>query len=446
MKIIIAGAGEVGFHLAKLLAFENQDLILIDENEEVLEHANSLLDVLTIKGDAASIKTLQEAEVHRARMFLAVTTSEKANLLAAMLAKKLGASQTIARIENEEYLNPDQREQFKELGIDHILSPPYLASLEIKRLIKSCSFTDVFEFEQGRVKAVGLTISSHSPLNGKRLNELDRSLDSSSVRSIAILRGSRTFIPSVDEMLYTGDHLYLVVKEAMLDEVTQYIGTISRDISKIMILGGSLIAEHVASHLEEDYHVTLIESEKRRCKELVERLDETLVVKGEPNNIDLLREEGLTQMDAFIALTPNTETNIITSLLAKECGIYKTIALVDNAVYTHISQNIGVDTIVNKKIIAANNIFRFVRKGRVEAITSLQGVDAELIEFLVHKDNQLTSKPLRKLKFPKEAKIACVVRDQEIFMPDEHFQLSKGDKVIVLCLFSGISKLERLFK
>ena len=291
-----------------------------------------------------------------------------------------------------------------------------------------------------------LSLDRHSPLVGKTFREIDRSTPRFLIRAIAMLRSGETIIPHSDMVPRSGDHLYLVTQKESIDAVTSYVGKSLRKVKKVMIAGGSPLAKPVAQILEKDYSVTLIDQNRTSCKHLVECLHDTLVVKGNPSNIDLLKEEGLDEMDAFLSLTPNSETNIITSLMAKEAGIYKTIALVDNAVYTHISQNIGVDTIINKKILAANNIFRFVRKGKVEAITSLHGVDAEVIEFVVYKSNQLTKKPIRDLHLPGNALIVGVVRGDETFVPTGDFQMQLNDKVIVFAMPDAIGKLESLFK
>lgn len=446
MKIIIAGAGGVGYHLAELLAVENQDITLIDTNAEVLENAAGHLDVLIVRGDAASLETLNNAQVQRAQLFLAVTTSEKTNLLSAILAKQLGAKQTVARVNNPEYVNPQQKERFQSLGIDNVISPLLLAAQEIERLLRRSSFTDLFEFEAGKVSIIGITVDQHSPLIGKTFQEIDQSTPTFLVRAIAMLRSGKTIIPNGDMTPHSGDHLFFVTKKENIDALTSYVGKSSRKVRKVMIAGGSPLAKSVAQILEKVYSVTLIDNDQNNCSHLVDCLQNALVVKGNPSNIDLLKEEGLEEMDVFLALTSNSETNIVSSLMATKMGLYKTIALVDNAIYTHISHSIGVDTIVNKKIIAANSIFRFVRKGKIKAITSLHGVDAEIIEFIVHRANQLTKKTIRDLHFPEDALIIGVVRNEEVFIPEGNSQLALNDKVIVLVKPNAIGKLEKLFR
>lgn len=436
----------MGFHLAELLSFENQDIVLIDSNQDVLDYANSHLDVMTVRGDAASLEILEQANVEDADLLLAVTTSEKTNLVAAILAKKKGARQTIARVNNQEHLLPENRAIFQELGIDNLISPRALAAEEIYRLIQQCTFTDVFDFEEGKMSLVGITLDSYSPLVNIALKDIGGFSQDVNLRPIAILRGHSTIIPHGETVLRSSDHIYFITKQERIDSLQEVIGKKQIKVKKVMILGGSEQGLVTARRLENDYSVTLIERNKDRCKRLSEYLNNTLIVNGEYSNFDLMEEEGLGSMDAFIALTDNAETNIIACLTAKNHGVYKTIAQVENKEYTHVSQNIGVDTLINKKLIAANNIFRYVRKGRVEAITSLHGVDAEIIEYIVHKNNQLTRKPLKDLHFPTKALIGGVIRGEESLIPDGDFQLQRDDRVIVFAMPESINRLEQLFR
>lgn len=446
MKIVIAGAGDIGFHLAKLLSFENQDIILIDANQDVLDYVNAHLDVKTIRGDSSSVQVLQMAQAHKASLVLAVTTSEKNNLITAILAKKMGARQTIARVNNLEYLTEEQRANFADLGVDSLISPSQLAAKEIHRLVKRCTFSDIFEFEQGKISLVGIHLEDDSPVANMSLKEIGEKYPNSEFKIIAIVRGRHTIIPRGHTVLKRNDHLYFLVENDCMTDIGELAGKDQRNVKDIMITGGKDVGYRTALLLEKEFHVTIVEKDKDICNKLVERLHNALVINGDPNNIDLLREEGLEQMDAFIAVTPNSETNIITSLMAEELGVYKTIALVDNTDYTHISRNIGVDTIINKKLIAANNIFRYVRKGDIEALTSLHGVDAEVIEFAIHKRNRITKHPLKDLHFPEKSLIGGVIRGGESLLPDGDFQLEMGDKVIIFALPEAISRLEKLFR
>ena len=446
MNIVIAGAGAVGFHLAGLLVTESHNIALIDVNDDLLQYASSHLDVLTVKGDAASIDVLNQSQVNNSDLFISVTSLETTNLLAAILAKKLGAKKTIARISNIEYLEENHRQNFRDVGVDSLFAPSILAALEIERLIHRCSVTDIFEFEEGKLSIIGFTADNSSALIGKTFERLDRDTPDFSIKTIVILRNGVTVIPNKKMSIQAGDHIYMVTDEQQFGKLNRYIGKTLRQVKNVMIIGDTPLALHTAQILEKNFAVTLVAQNENRCKHFVENLKHTLVINGNPSDNELLKEEGFENMDAFLALTSNSETNIITCLMAEKSGVYKTIALVDNAVYTHISQNIGVDTLINKKLIAANNIFRYVRKGKVEAIASLHGVDAEIIEFVIHKNNRVTKLPLRALHFPENAVIAGVVRDDLSFIPNGDSQLAVNDKVIVFVLPSAMRQVEKIFK
>jgi len=445
MKIVIAGAGDVGFHLAQLLSIENQDIILIDTIQDVLDHAAANLDLLTQRGDATLLEVLERAEVSRADLFLAVTTSESANLVSCILAKKMGARQTIARVNSPEYLESPSGEIFRHFGVDLLISPRQLAVNEIYRLVKRCSFTDVFEFEDGKISVTGITLDEKSPFLGLRLSELPFFSKAMDIRVLAILRQFKTIIPRGDTLFQRNDHVYFIAKKDKTRQLQDLVGKKEKAVRNIAILGGNAQGYLTARQLEKEYRVTLFERDKNRCKELNDLLEHTLVVKTEYADFDTLREEGLGRSDIFIALTDNSETNIIACLTAKNLGVYKTIAQVESKIYTHMSQDIGVDTLINKKLIAANNIFRFVRKGSVEAINTLHGVDAEIIEFSLERESHLTEKPLKELRFPENAFISGVIRGEESYLPNGDFELRKGDKVVVFTLSEAIPELETLF-
>jgi len=446
LKIIIAGAGALGFHLAKLLSKENQDITLIDTDEEVITNVGRHLDVMTIRGDASSITILEQAKVEKAQLYIAVTTSEKTNLLLTILAKQLGAKKTIARINNPEYLEEDQKERFKQLGVDVLISPQLLAAQEIERLLRRASFTDLYEFGDGQMSVVGFTLDATCRLINHTIKQINTFNDNFSFRGIALLRGHKTIIPTGDTILRKGDHLYIVTHNEFLDAAMDFAGKQLKPVKNVMIIGGTSLALRTAQLLEDNYHVTMVLNDKEMGEKFLEFLNKSMVIQADPGNIEALKEEGMEKMDAFIALTPNSETNIITSLTAQESGVYKTIASVDNINYIHISQNIGIDTIINKKLIAANNIFRFVRKGKIEAIASLHGVDAEMILFEIHKKNRLLKCPIRDLRLPERSIIAGIIRGENSYIPSGDFWFEINDKVIVLALPEAIGQVEKIFK
>jgi trk system potassium uptake protein TrkA len=446
MKIIIAGAGDVGFHLAMLLSYEKQEITVIDMDEEKLKHISSKLDVATVKGNCTSYKTLEEADIKSARLLISATSSEETNITTAIFGKHLGAKKTVARVKNLEYLQDRERQHLFELGIDEIISPEYLASKEIKRLLSSTVITDAFEFEDGKLTLLGILIDEKCALKNRTLEETSHLNPDSDFITVAILRDTETIIPHGDTIFRAGDHAYFLAKPSGIDKVLGFSHIKTKKIQNVMILGGSYIAKHTASRLSKKYNVKLIEQNKAKCFELADELPDVMIVHGDGRNSDLIEQEGIKNMDAFIALTGNSETNIISSLVAKENGVGKTIALVENVDYIHLSQNIGVDTLINRKLIAANFIFRYIRQGDITAITSIHGVDAEIVEFIVKPDSKITKQYIKNLKFPKDALICGVVRREKSIIPNGDFRIRQDDRVVVLSNSATIHKVEEFFK
>jgi len=445
MNIVIAGAGDMGYHLAEQLSYEDQDITLIDLDKDVLDNASSHLDVLTILGDATSLEILKNANIKGASMFMAVTTSEKTNLLASILAKQLGAKRVIARVRNHDYLAEENKIYFQNLGIDNLISPTMLCSGEIYRMIKNSTFTDVFEFEGGKLNVVGITLDQSCSLVNKEISEMRHDSIFEDVKIIAIVRDQMTIIPRGNTIIRNNDHVFFISNKKAVSSIVDLLGQRKVPIKNVMIIGGDDMAYTTAMKLEEEYRVTLVHKDKERCKWLSERLHNSLIINGDYKNIDLLIEEGLEEMEAFISLTESSETNIITSLSAKNHGVYKTIAHVDTREYIHISHSIGVDSLINKKLVAANQVTRYFRKGTVEAVSGIYGVDAEIIQYMITKNNRVTKNPLKSLHFPNTAIVAGVIRGEEVFIPDGDFILQMEDKVIVLALPGAEGALEKLF-
>ncbi len=445
MKIIIAGAGDIGFHLAQLLSNEKQDITLVDNNKEVLSFVGQKLDVLTILGDASSLKVLREAQVQKAELFISVTTSEKTNLMSCILAKKYGAKQTIARVNQAEYLEETLSADFKEMGVDALFSPRLLAAQEIQRLIEHPYFTDVFDFEDGLFSLCGLYVDSDCPVREQTIAQIAQENKGLAFRPIAILRGNDTIIPRGPTRIAIGDQMFFLNPRGKVQDLIKVFGLERRRIRDVMIIGGQDIAHLTAQMLEHKYRLKLIDESKMVCNQLADDLSETMILQGDPTNFDLLEEENLREMDCFIALTRSTEANILSSMMARNLGVGKTISLVENAAYIRLSHNIGIDTLINKKLIAANHIFRFVRKGKVAAITTLSGVNAEVIEYIIEKKSDLTTKAIHELAFPEEALIGGVIRDDSAYIPGGNFKMQVGDKVIIFALPDAISKVEKIF-
>lgn len=445
INIVIAGAGDMGSHLAEHLSFEDKNITLIDLDKDLLDNAAANFDVMTILGDSASLQILIKANVRHADMVMAVTTSEDTNLLTAMLAKQLGAKKVIARVRNHEYLKTENKVFFQNLGVDHLIAPSVLCSEEICNMVENSTFSDIFEFGGGKLDVVGITLDRYSSLINKKLSEAHNNPILKDVRIIAIVRNQMTMIPKGDTVIRNNDHVFFISNDNEKSSILELVGQKQKTVKNVMMIGGDDLAYTTALKLEKDYHVTLIHRDKERCKWLAANLTKTLVIHGDYKNIDLLIDEGLESMEAFLALTESSETNIITSLSAKNHGIYKTIAHVDTREYIHISHSIGVDSLINKKLVAANYITRFLRKGNVESVSNIYGVDAEFIEYEILKNSRLTKKSLKELHFPETALVAGVIRGEKVFIPDGDFTLGLNDKAIVFALPSAKPALEKLF-
>jgi trk system potassium uptake protein TrkA len=448
MKIIIAGAGEVGFHLAKLLSFESQDITLIDTNRDSLAYADTHLDIRVVRGDATSIAVLKDSKVDGTDLVVAVTSSETTNITVCVLAKQLGAKRTIARISNTEFINNKDVVGFTKFGIDELISPEALAANEIELLLNQSAFNDTYEFDDGALTMIGLYLSRTAAFVGKTLKEIGTQYPELRCVPIAIQRyGTQyTLIPRGDTKFKEGDQVYFTTNTVGVDHIYKLSGKVREEIKNVMILGGSKIGYKTARDLcKANFRVKLIESEKEKAFELADDLPGCLVINGDGRNVELLQEEAIHDMDAFISVTGNSEINIMSCLVAKSKGVRKTIALVENMDYFQLSHSIGIDTLINKKLLAANNIFRYVRKGEVVAMTKLNNMNAELLEFLVSPHSEVCDQYIKNINFPRSAVIGGVIRDGEGLIGLGDFKIINGDRVVVCCLPQSIKKVEKLF-
>lgn len=448
MKIIIAGAGEVGFHLAKLLSYESQEITLIDTERENLSYANSHLDIRIIKGDATSIANLKDAQVEIADLVIGVTSSETTNITICVLAKQLGAKQTVARISNTEFIDYKDEVGFIRFGIDELISPESLAASEIALLLNQSAFNDTYEFENGALTMLGLNLSRTAKFVGKSVKEAAQLIPEIHFIPIAIQRFATqyTIIPHGDTIFKEGDHVVFMTSKGGDEELCKLSGKLNTEVKNVMILGGGKIGSKTAKDLANSkINVKLIENEKDRAFDLADDLPNVLVISGDGRNVELLDEENINEMDAFIAVTGNSETNIMSCLVAKSKGVRKAIALVENMDYFELSHSIGVDTLINKKLLAANNIFRYIRKGEVVAMTKLNNMNAELLEFIVKHDSKICNKLIKDIQLPKSAIVGGVIRDGEGIIALGDFKVQEGDRIVVCCLPRSIKKVESLF-
>ena len=434
--------------MAKLLSYESQDITLIDTNKDSLAYADSHLDIRVLRGDATSISILKDAQVDKSDLVIGVTSSETTNITLCMLAKQLGSKRTIARISNAEFIHNKEEINFSDLGIDELISPEALAATEIQLLLNQSAFNNTYEFEEGLLIMVGVSLPRTAPFVGKMVKEAAKIFPELHFMPIAIQRmGTQyTIVPRGDTVFKENDQVYFITSKEGLDELYKLTGKEKKEIKNVMILGGSKVGYKTARDLcRNKFNVKLIEKNKEKAFDLADELPSALIINGDGRNVELLEEENLEAMDAFVAVTGNSETNIMSCLVAKSKNVKKTIALVENMDYFQLSHSIGIDTLLNKKLLAANNIFRHIRKGEIVAMTRLNNLNAEILEFIVKPTSQVNGQIIREIEFPREATIGGVIRDNEGIIALGGFKITEGDRVVVCCLPSAIPKIEKLF-
>jgi len=445
MKIIIAGAGEVGTHLAKMLSSELHDIIIIDNNEENVKGIDSNLDILTVTGSATSFEILKEANIKKADLLIAVTHSEETNIACAILAKKLGARQTIARVDNPEYIRPVNKNHFTDLGIDYLIYPERIAAKEITGMVGQTGTSEIVDFTGGKLSLYVLKLEENAPVIGKTLTDVTDSIDEFDFRAVAITRNSHTIIPRGLDRFQINDLVYVVTNKAGISNVLKYSGKKKREVKNVMILGGSRIGKRTAQSLENRMNVKLIEKDKTECTLLADELNNTLVINGDGRDVELLKEEGLAKMDTFIAVTGSSEVNLLSCLLAKKMGVKKTIAEIENIDYINVAESMGIDTIINKKLVTASRIFKFTMSAEVSTMKCLTGSDAEVLEFRARANSKITRNRLKDLNFPKEAIVGGIIRGNNSFIAKGDTRIQADDRVVVFAMPAAVKKVETFF-
>lgn len=445
MRIIIAGAGEVGTHLAKMLSNENHEIILIDPEETRLKPIDSSLDVLTHEGSATSVKLLKDSLRKKTDLFIAVTHSEDTNITSSILAKRFGALKTIARIDNIDFLENDTLEFFKTIGVDSLIYPELIAAREVLGLLHETGTSEFMEFSGGKLSMYIQRLGENAPILNKSLREISLLNNTDKYKAVAIKRNDKTIIPRGNEEFQLGDMVFVISTSEGIDEMMKSAGKENFEAKSIMILGGSRIGKHIALYMQKTCEVKLIDADIKKCEALAEILDNTLIINGDGRNVDLLEQEGITKIDAFVAVTGNSETNILSCLLAKKMGVKKTIAEVENMEYINLAENTGIDTIINKKISAASRIFRHTTNPNVTQVKYMTGTDAEVLEFIVPANAKITKGTLRSIDFPKDAIVGGGTRNGEPFIATGDTIINANDKVVVFTLPSAYEKLSKYF-
>ena len=444
MKIVIAGAGEMGSHLARMLSGNGHDITIIDSDQKLLSEVGSLADVITGEGDSTTFAVLREASVRKCDLFIAVNHEENDNVVAAMLAKKLGARKSIARIDNNEYLEPNNKEMFIDMGIDYLFYPEKVAAREVINLLGHTSTTEYVDFSSGKLSLVVFRLEPASPLVGQVLTGFADETPLS-YRTVAITRGGQTIIPREGEQFMEGDVIYVIARQDAVREVMEFSGQSNIEIKNMMILGGSRIGIRIATELQDEVNIKLIDYNAEKAYRLAETLDKTLIINEDGRNTEAMMEEGLSNMDAFVAVTGRSETNILAAMLAKRMGVKKVIAEVENLNYINLAESIGIDTIINKKLVTASNIFRFTMSTDVQAIKCLTGSDAEVLEFIVKPNSPATKVRIKDLGLPEDTIIGGIVRGDKVFIAVDNMEIIPYDRVVVFAMPGSVGKVGYYF-
>ncbi len=443
MKIIIAGAGDVGSHLAKLLSNEEQDILVIDQNSAKIDILDANYNLMTMAGSPTTFKTLREAGVGTCDLFIAVTPYETDNVTACSIAKRLGAKRTVGRIDSYDYMDPRNAALIKEMGVDSLIYPEYVAAQEIISALNRSWVRNWFELHDGEIIVVGVKLRANAPLAGMQLKEFASSQHNFHVS--AIRRNHEIIIPRGDDRMMVGDILYFTTTRDYVDKLVSLCGKKEYKIRRVMIMGGGKIAIRLARMAADKFKMKIIEADIDVCRRLPELCPDVEIVHGDARNIDVLVDEGIDETDAFIALSDSSEANILACLTAKELEVKKTIAEVENMHFISQAENLNIGTIINKKLLASSKIFQLLLDSDASTSRCLALADAEVTEIEARPGSKITKAPVKDLRLAREMTIAGLVREGKGMLVTGNTVIRPGDFVVVFCLSGMLHKVEKLF-
>jgi trk system potassium uptake protein len=445
MNVIIIGAGRVGARVGKILSQEGHNVTIVDNDQEACRRAMDQLDAMVLQGSGSQPDVLLEAGIKQCEMLVAVTASDEVNILSCLIASKLGVPKKIARLTSNEFSKPDGLIKKEDLGIDLIIYPEEETARELVWLIRRTTATDVIEYADGKVQLIGLRLDKDAPIMNKTLVEISTENPGIDFRVVAVVRTNETIIPTGRDIVTKGDQLFCIVKTDSLPELLKITGKSESKLENLMILGGGKVGRMVAAELEHDKHLNLklIESNREKSVKIANTLIRTLLIVGDGTDLDLLVTEGIMDMDGYIAVTEDEESNIISCLMAKHMGVRRTLALVNRPDYLPIMSSIGLDAAVDKQMITANAILQFIRRGKIVSLSTLRGVEAEVLEFEVTPQSKIVGKNLNKIKIPNGAIIGMITRGEDVIVPTGDCVIEAGDKMIVFSLPSAVPHFEK---
>ena len=443
MKIVIAGAGEVGTHLAKMLTHEEQDIVVVDKDTNRLSILDANYNLMTLSGSPSSLKTLKQAGVKGCDLFIAVTPFEAKNVVSCGIAKHFGAKKTVARVDSYEYLDRANRTFFDSIGVDNIIYPEYLAAQEIMRSLDlSWSRTSV-PLLDGNITVASVKVRNGAPIAGMLLRDVTH--DRHNIHVTAIKRDHRTIIPRGDTRIEVNDIVFFASTNDHIDDIRALCGKSGHRIRRVMVMGAGKIAIRLLNLASDKYKFKVIDRDRDRCVKFSELVPPCDIVCGDARDNELLNDEGLADMDAFVALSESPETNILTCLTAKEYGVRKTVAEVENIQLINEAEALNIGTVINKKFLAASRIFQLLLDTDSESSKCMIMADADVAELEVRPGSKISSAPVRDLKLLNEMTLTAMMRDNECRLIDGNTRLQAGDKVVVFCLAGVMHRVEKLF-
>lgn len=449
MRIVVIGAGEVGFDVARMLSEEQHDVFVVDNDADVLQRVHRKLDVMTVQGNGTSASVLEDARIHEANMVVAVTAVDEVNLVACMMADRLGVPTTIARTRTSEAEREQSVLSTKDFGIDLAIHPEEAAAAEVVRLIQRASASEVLTFCNGNLQLLGMRIDPGSEVVGVSMKELIEMESEVDFRVKAIMRNHITILPDGAERIQPDDHLFIMTHPSCVSSVTKLLGKKDVRIRHIMIAGGNRVGRSTARRIVKecpDCRIKLVEPDADRAAQLAAELPDVLVLQGDTTDVELLVEEGLKNMDAFVAVSDKEEANLVTCLMAKEYGVHKTVAQLSKVAYIPMSEQLGLDAAISTKLAVSQEVQRFFRGQHVLSVATVHGLNAEILEAYASPGAPITRAPLHALDLPDDMLVAAVNPENgstEIATGDTHIQAN--DRVIVFVLPTSAHRIEKLF-
>ncbi|MBS3976593.1 MAG: Trk system potassium transporter TrkA [Syntrophomonadaceae bacterium] len=443
MRVVIVGAGKVGFNIAQMLSQESHDVIVIERDEERQRIVEENLDVQTIFGNGASVNVLENAKIREADLLVAVTEQDELNMVACLVAKNMGVPRTIARVRNPEYIDTATMAQAASLGIDLVINPEKVAAKAIAELVEVPEALAVEYYADGKVMLLELSLMPNNPIVNKKLRDLNFSYP---YLIAAILRSGKIMVPRGDDLLLPYDHIFIVAETRLMKEIEKLLGSERAKIQSVFILGGGRLGFYLAKLLErKNLSIKLLEKDVNKCMEITNQLNKVMVLNGDGTDIHLLEQENVGKSDLFVAVTDDDKVNLLVSLLAKELGAKKTIAQIRRSDYISLVERVGIDVAISPRTLVASAILKYIRKGGIVSVSLWQGGGAETMEIIVPDHLAILGKPLQSYKFPRSALIGAIVRANKVIIPSGSDVLLAGDLIIVFALPEAVSKVEQFF-